>query len=191
MMSTDTLLSAISILIAIIFGIISICFTFFSIRQQKIHNQNSVRPICSIRLSAIKSKTTITLHNAGTGPMLIKKLVYVHKSSEEPKTPRSLFRLSDWTPKGCTWISFESRDLEANGTINLLTFEQKEDDDDTTHKDNRLRLLKGLGELTIYVEFEDIYCTKFHHKKDLSFFTGVYEKIVNKDNESELSVCKE
>ena len=195
-MNIEILLTAITALTAVIIGAFSIYFTRKSIEQQQAHNKNSVVPICNIRLWAPKNKVAITVHNVGTGPMRIKKLVYLNKSGEESKTPYSF--LSDWMPEGCTWISVENIDLEANGTINLLQFKQKggEEDtvyendrfqllfkqkgggDDSIYESDRLRLLKGLGTLTLYVEYEDVYGEKTEYETDLKFFYTIYQQII-------------
>ncbi|MCL2364419.1 MAG: hypothetical protein FWC71_07140 [Defluviitaleaceae bacterium] len=173
-MNIEIILTMITAFTAVIVGAVSIYFTLKSIRQQHIHNQNSVMPICNIRLSAISSKTTIIMHNVGTGPMLIKKLMYLSDDGQESRNIKS-FMLGK-VPSGCTTQSFDSLDVGVGEEIRLLQYKQPDDVSDEDYQTYRLQLLKCLGLLSIYVEYEDIYGNPVKHKKELKFFDNVYKK---------------
>ena len=64
-------------------GVISLVFTWISIRKTQKHNENSVLPYCDIRLSTARSGISIILYNVGNGPMLIEQFRFVSKYTNE------------------------------------------------------------------------------------------------------------
>ena len=69
------ILMAVTSIFAVLISIISMIFTImFSLLQIK-HNKNSVRPISAIKINDYEDKISVKIHNVGTGPLLIKKLI--------------------------------------------------------------------------------------------------------------------
>lgn len=170
------LLTVISSVIVAIVGIVSILFTFFSIRQQQEHNRKSVQPLCNVGSSMIKSKVSLTLKNVGNGPMIIKGFKYLDESEKSSNNIRD-FMPEGKLPSGTIWVApADDRVLELNGTINLLLFQKKESMDEEQYKNDRKWLLKAIAGLKIFVEYESLYGEKFSYVKDLSFIYSILER---------------
>jgi len=192
MLAIAVLLTAVSSIVAVVISVramkeqrennkANLEFTKASIEQQQEHNRKSVQPLCNIRLRAIKHETFIVLHNAGNGPMKIKKFGfgYSNKDEEAFESLRE-FMPNKKLPKGSIWIrhsDYRKRSLEANGTLEILKFTKEEDWDERWYQENRLWLLKSLGILKISIEYESLYGEITLHEEDLKLFSSVFERV--------------
>ncbi|MCL2236083.1 MAG: hypothetical protein FWB98_06565 [Defluviitaleaceae bacterium] len=189
-MDTDLILSMTSIF-ALIISTASIVFTIIhgkrqtkhnedSIKQQKEHNMNSVKLLCDIRLQSKNDRLSIVLRSVGTGPMTIKKFYYYDKKDKKyGRLPEVLSKEHSKSNESyrCTWLSPLNITLEAStGNLDLFVFERRGDESDECFKESKLRHLKDLGELTVFVGFEDVYGRRFEYEKSLEFFKRMYEK---------------
>ena len=91
----DNIISCIAIFISVLSLGSSI---YFSHLQMK-HNKNSVRPVSSISLDDYEDVLAVKIKNAGTGPLIIKKLIFKNKDC----TSNSLISLiplieQNWDP---------------------------------------------------------------------------------------------
>jgi len=100
--------------------------------------------------------------------------MYLSDDGQESRNIKS-FMLGK-VPSGCTTQSFDSLDVGVGEEIRLLQYKQPDDVSDEDYQTYRLQLLKCLGLLSIYVEYEDIYGNPVKHKKELKFFDNVYKK---------------
>lgn len=158
--NTDVLV-AITSICAVIISIVSMIFTiFFSIFQLR-HNKNSVKPISTIQLSDYEDKLAVKIENVGTGPLTVKKLVFKDRDKES-STLVSLMPQIDQL-----WNTFtESIDgctIPVGGQLILLELCPEND------KTKEL-IRKALSNITAYLEYTDIYDTKFQSQKSFDFF---------------------
>lgn len=159
-LDSDTLM-AITSIFAVLISIISIIFTvIFSIQQIK-HNKNSVKPISAIKLNDYEDKLSVKLGNVGTGPLTIKKLVFKNKSHE------SSTLISMMPPINQSWTTFtESVDgwtIPVGGQLTFLEL-------NPGNEETKLLIRKALSQITVTLEYVDIYNTKFHDMRTLDFF---------------------
>mgnify|MGYP005777542553 CR=1 FL=1 len=161
----DTLI-AITSICAVIISIVSMIFTvIFSLLQLK-HNRNSVRPISAIKFNDYEDEISVKIENVGTGPLIIKKMIFKN-DYEESSTLISLM-----PPIDQLWSTFtESVDgwtIPVGGQLVLLKIYPE---------NNKTKTLvrKKLAKLTVYLEYTDIYNTKFQDKRSLEFFGRHYK----------------
>lgn len=160
-------LIAITSVFAVFISIISIIFTvIFSIQQIK-HNKNSVKPISAIKLSDYEDILAVKLENVGTGPLTIKKLVFKNESHE------SSTLISMMPPINQLWATFsESVDgwtIPVGGQITFLKLHPR-------NEETKSLIRKSLSQITITLEYTDIYNTKFQDNRSLDFFGRSFDK---------------
>lgn len=160
-------LIAITSVFAVIISIVSMIFTvIFSLQQLK-HNKNSVKPISAIKFSDYENELAVKLENVGTGPLTIKRLVFKNESKESPTL------ISMMPPIDQLWTTFtESVDgwtIPVGGQLIFLKLQPESDE-------TKLLIRKELSKITIYLEYMDIYNTKFQDKRSLDFFARHFEK---------------
>ena len=146
---------------ALLVSVISITIGALALRNQKIHNQKSVRPICSITYRNYISEIVITVSNNGVGPMLVDALdlksngkVYGRiKDLIMPTFPGG----GKYTYK---WVNFsQQRAIPVGGQVDIFSFQKKEGQTDFESVQDIVRL--ALTEVTISVQYTDIYGGKF------------------------------
>lgn len=152
---------AITSIFAVIISIISMIFTVvFSFRQLK-HNKNSVKPISAIKFSDYEDVLAVKLENVGTGPLTIKRLVFKNETQE------SSTLISMMPPIDQLWTTFtESVDgwtIPVGGQLIFLKLHPESDE-------TKSLIRKELSKITVYLEYMDIYNTKFQDKRSLDFF---------------------
>lgn len=154
-------LIAITSIFAVIISIVSMVFTvIFSLQQLK-HNKNSVKPISAIKFSDYEDELAVKLENVGTGPLTIKKLVFKNESQE------SSTLIAMMPPIDQLWTTFtESVDgwtIPVGGQLIFLKLHPESDA-------IKSLVRKELSKITIYLEYMDIYNTKFQDRRSLEFF---------------------
>jgi len=202
MMYIATFITAIASLIAALVGIFSIWhttksakqqqeFTAESTRKQQEHNRNSVKPVCSIRLSALQTKIAINLHNVGSGPLIMKEFSCVscacaEGDGESYSTPYKFLgnkKPEDNSNHECVFTDPSEMSIGAGESVNLVRFEQREGANEKQFREARYQLLKELGKLKIFVKYEDVYRTTIFYDKSLKFF----ERTAKEENDFERS----
>lgn len=158
--NSDNLIAVTSVC-AVLISIASMIFTIiFSILQIK-HNKNSVRPISAIKINDYENLISVRIDNVGTGPLLIKKLI-LKNDIQESSTLISMMPEIDQL-----WTTFtESIDgwtIPVGGKVTLLEIHPKSDS-----VKNLIR--KELSKITVFLEYADIYATRFQDKRALDFF---------------------
>lgn len=154
-------LIAITSIFAVIISIVSMIFTvIFSLQQLK-HNKNSVKPISAIKFSDYEDELAVKLENVGTGPLTIKKLIFKNESQE------SSTLIAMMPPIDQLWTTFtESVDgwtIPVGGQLIFLKLHPESDE-------TKSLVRKELSKITIYLEYMDIYNTKFQDRRSLDFF---------------------
>lgn len=157
---SNTLIAITSIL-AVIISIVSMIFTvIFSLQQLK-HNKNSVKPISSIKFNDYEDELAVKLENVGTGPLTIKRLVFKNESRE------SSTLISMMPPIDQMWTTFtESVDgwtIPVGGQLIFLKLYPESEE-------TKSLIRKELSKITVYLDYMDIYNTKFQDKRSLDFF---------------------
>lgn len=152
---------AITSIFAVIISIISMIFTvIFSLQQLK-HNKNSVKPISAIKFSDYEDVLAVKLENVGTGPLTIKRLVFKNETQE------SSTLISMMPPIDQLWTTYtESVDgwtIPVGGQLIFLKLHPESDE-------TKSLIRKELSKITVYLEYMDIYNTKFQDKRSLDFF---------------------
>ncbi len=163
---SDTLI-AITSIFAVIISIVSMIFTvIFSLQQLK-HNKNSVKPISAIKLSDYEDELAVKLQNVGTGPLTIKKLIFKNESQE------SSTLIAMMPPINQLWTTFtEPVDGWTIPVDEQLIFLELHPESDET----KSLVRKELSKITIYLEYMDIYNTKFQDRRSLDFWGRHFKK---------------
>lgn len=147
--------------LALLVSVVSIIYSVKYSKMQAKHNVNSVRPISSIVLNDYEDKIAVIINNDGTGPLLIKKFIAKNIKLEK----NSLIEIMPSIDQ--PWITFietlEGRTISIGKRLVLiellpLTIEVKQ------------KIREALSEITIYLEYEDIYGNVFTDEKKLDFF---------------------
>ncbi len=158
---TGDTLSAISSICAVLVSIVSIVFTVYYCKKQNEHNRNSVRPISAIKVKDYEDLISVSIDNVGTGPLLIANL-RVQKAQLTEKDLISLMPNIDQN-----WSTFSSSidgwTIPVGGKVTLLELQPKNDS-------VKAQIRKELSNCTVYLDYTDIYSTKFHDKRALEFF---------------------
>lgn len=159
-LNSDSLMVITSVC-AIIISIISMTFTvIFSILQVK-HNKNSVRPISAIKFNDYENNIEVKIGNVGTGPLIIRRLVFRNSVSESSALISMMPNINQ------LWDTFtETADgwtIPAGGQLIILKICPKTDE-------VRKLIRKELSAITAFIEYTDIYNTKFYDERSLAFF---------------------
>lgn len=158
--NTDVLI-AITSICAVIISIVSMIFTVIFSMFQLRHNKNSVKPISEIKLSDYEDKLAVKIENVGTGPLTVKKLVFKNGNKESPTLVSLMPQINQF------WNTFtESIDgwtIPVGGQLILLELCPENDE-------TKELIRKTLSNITAYLEYTDIYGTKFQNQKSFDFF---------------------
>ncbi|MCP3907446.1 MAG: hypothetical protein GY712_05450 [Oceanicoccus sp.] len=146
---------------ALFVSVISIVIGALALRNQKIHNQKSVRPICSITYKNYLSEIVITVSNDGVGPMLVDALELI-KNGKVYRRLKDL--ISPSFPSGgeytYKWVNFiQQRTIPVGGHIEIFCFHKTEGQTDFESVRDKVR--KALTEVTISIKYSDIYGKDF------------------------------
>ena len=152
---------AITSFFTVIISVISVCFTYKSNKNQMEHNKNSVKPISSIKVNDYEDKLAVKIYNYGTGPLIIKKMVAKNDEMQSDK-------LLDFMPEiNQHWSTFvgtiDGSKIPVNGCITLIELNPE-------NEETKMAIRKYLKDITIYLEYTDIYSTSFTDQRKLDFF---------------------
>ncbi len=146
---------------ALLVSVISIIIGALALRNQRVHNEKSVRPICSITYRNYISEIVITICNDGVGPMLIDALELL----KNDKVYRKVKDLVGPTFPGggeytYKWVDFkQQRTIPIGGSIEIFRFQKKEGQTDFQSVRDLVR--EALTEVTVSVKYTDIYSNGF------------------------------
>lgn len=147
----DIVISIISIVVAACSIIISLIFGL----SQRRHNRNSVRPIAEIRTGNYYGHIFVNLENRGTGPLIIKKLIC--RNATEEKT--NLIDFMNDLP--ISFVTYKSGVLNGSTIAINKEFVLIELKYTNFNKCEADEVKRRLSDITIEVEYTDIYGTKF------------------------------
>ena len=154
-------------------GAISIVIATFTFIQQRKFNKNSVRPIINVAIGDYEDDIFVELVNKGIGPATIEKLSCVYDGDilVERTFDDVLERLLSQSELPTSFIKEYTTFMEdvkgitmaPNDSIFLIKKKNPNEDE----KEGLRRVLK---DITIMVDYTDIYNIKFHEKRKLVFF---------------------
>lgn len=171
--SSANLLAAIASAVAAALAFLSSCvaayISYSSLRHQRMHNALSVRPLPEISCVDYEDQLRVKLRNNGVGPLLVARLV-VGNGREVRR------QLLDWMPDlpgEFAYSNFagdiDGRSISPGNSIVLLEFVG--DEQDTAFAGVRDKLRAALMDLSVNVEYTDVYETVMPpHRKSLEWF---------------------
>lgn len=154
--------SAFAAISALFVSILSIVLTFTSLWIQRRHNYKSLTPIASLPVGDYENLIQVKIKNTGVGPLIVKSF----KVSSKKATNNNIITFMPETPNGIHWETFYN-DLDGlcitpkeAATIIKLSG----DPEDQNFSKYRDEVRKALSELSIEVEYKDIYNRKMPKK---------------------------
>jgi hypothetical protein len=166
--NSELFISSISFIVALfslIFGIISLCI-------QRSHNKKSVLPLGFISLANYENLLRIKIINNGVGPLIIQN-IKTYKNKEDIKN----YPIEWFENDNIIWSTFrknlEEYSIAANSESILL--EYKVDLSNKQSIETRDIIRNKLKDLTITIEYNDIYNKKYKKERKLSWFSGNHE----------------
>jgi hypothetical protein len=164
-----TVASSVIALAALLVSAVSLWVGRQALALQHKHNVLSVKPLPIVSVADYEDQLTVRIHNNGTGPAIIKSVAVKDAS----KTEDSLIKWMPPLPDGMYWDTFtgplNERIIASGREITLLQFSG--DTTDATFRETRDKCRNVLSNLTVVVEYADIYESKFPpQQKSLSWF---------------------
>ncbi len=163
------LASAAAAFLALFVSCVSVWISISSARSQRRHNELSVRPLAEVTVADYENSLRVKLRNNGSGPMIGLAVTV----SDGVNAHESLIEWMPALPQGRPWNTFthalRRRTLQAGADIILL--ELTEYDEEANFSVYRDRVRAALAQLTVNVEYTDIYDTVMRPcRKFLSWF---------------------
>jgi hypothetical protein len=155
--------------LALFVSALSVWISIASNRNQRRHNELSVRPLAEISVADFEDRLSVQLHNNGTGPLLVSTLrVYFGDDHKDA--------IIDWMPAlidGRPWTTFtpsiDGRSVRAGDTLTLLELTQGEEDEGFA--DVRSQVRSALSSLSLELQYTDIYENQLPgYQRDLTWF---------------------
>lgn len=155
------ILSTITSVFTVLISVISLVFSIVFSRLQVKHNKNSVRPISAIKIADYENKISVGIANVGTGPLTITKFI----AERNGKPYKDLISMMPYISQNWTTFmeSIENCTIPVGGKITLIELNPQKEE-------TKRKIRISLSEITIHLEYTDIYSTKFEDKKKLDFF---------------------
>ena len=152
----ETFIASLALLVSLATGII----TYFTFHIQRKHNRRSLMPIINVNPFDYSNCLRIDLKNEGVGPAIIQKII-VEKNEHEKKSS-----VYDWMPSlptGLSYSNYLTRDenipMSPDKTIEVICI--KLDPNKEEERQFREQMRGVLRQLTIKVEYTDVYNSKF------------------------------
>jgi len=167
--------------IALFVSSASMIFTvIFSILQRK-HNKNSLKPIPTIQTTNYENLISVKIDNVGTGPLTVKDLRCVKRYGDTDKREESKL-LIELLPGECEigqpYITHIYDPKFVSGYTILPGQSMRLVEIKPENEEVRRKLREVLSKITVYVEYTDVYNSKFKHlKRDLELFQRVIPKM--------------
>lgn len=162
---SDVFISLLSLGVAVL----SMAFGIIALLIQRSHNKKSVMPLGFISLADYENRLCIKVTNNGTGPMIIEKV-----STFQTKNKSNAMEYPvDWFANmKIVWSTYrkslENFTIAANSHSELLEYVVNEHNENPEELRNQIRGI--LSELTICVEYKDIYGKRYVMKRELNWF---------------------
>ncbi|HFF2842356.1 TPA: hypothetical protein ACGCEE_000069 [Stenotrophomonas maltophilia] len=119
---------------------------------QRKHNKLSVRPLPAIEFQDLEEGTVVALHNHGTGPLIIERLVITNYGQEVGSVLIDLMPspLNDWE----YFVGeMDGRSIPVGGKVDLISYKADEELGGADIESLR----KALAPLTIHIVYRDVY----------------------------------
>lgn len=161
--------SAVGAAVALLVSIIAVCVSANSAKQQRVHNELSVRPIPEITVVDIDNSLQVKLRNHGSGPLRIESLIAAFMNSVCSTVVECLPELENRH-----WTNFsgviDGRTLLPGDEILLieLTAELGEINFNTSRESAR----NSLSHTEIIVRYSDVYESVFDPYKKSPTWVG-------------------
>jgi hypothetical protein len=156
--TNDKLVTAWTAIAALFVSIISIVVAVVNMTMQRAHNRKGVLPIGHISVADYENQLSVRLRNDGVGPMVVKKAT-VMKGGDSQQTKLAIIEFMPELPNGILWSIFvgdiSGRAVSAEDKIILISLEG--DQEDAGFIAARRMIREALSDLTIKVEYENIY----------------------------------
>ncbi len=134
------------------------------------HDILSVKPICDINPGDYEDRLFVQIRNVGIGPMVITKF-WCKNDVREYEAIIQMFN-----DEGITWTTFyetlDGKTIPAGKMCMLIEIRNPS-------LPEKYQIRKRLSEVTVYVEYANIYGKKFKCKKSLDFFGRTLVDSVN------------
>ena len=152
-------------LFALIVAGISTFVAFLTFRLQRIHNIKSITPILQIGQWDYENNLCIDLRNSGLGPAMVKSVRVLNHTEEEK---RSIYA---WLPSKLPgqmnykeyWTGYKNFVVKPDQCIALVEIPIDTTQSDQVQERERIRSI--LRQLTVHIEYQDIYENKMEPKK--------------------------
>ena len=156
-------------LMAVVISVISLVVSIFALRHQNKHNVLSVTPLPEVTVADYENSIRVKLRNNGSGPMVVKSV----SVSNETDVRASIIEWMPDLPNQRPWTAFSrslvNRSLLPGGELKMLELTQWESEQNFASCRDLCR--KALCNLTVIVEYTDIYKSKFQpHSQSLGWF---------------------
>jgi hypothetical protein len=116
--------------------------------------RDAIRPLAYIMVGDYENQIFVKVVNNGTGPMIIKSITVNDRA-------QPLIDAMPALPDGIHWTNFvedtENRSVPAGGELVLIDFSSQSDEESREFADARELVRRALGDLTVCVEYTDIY----------------------------------
>jgi hypothetical protein len=156
-------------LFAFLMSVLSVFFTWRSLKHQRTHNSLSVRPLPYITVGDYEDNIYVKIRNNGTGPLIVQSLTV--SGANDPTAPLVTNMPSLLT--GVAWTNFvgatEGRSIPVGGELVLL--ELSDPSLGGRFQLSRDMVRAALGKLSLSLNYTDIYGSKLPPcSRDLKWF---------------------
>jgi hypothetical protein len=163
------LANAVAPIFSALTAVIALSVSIIALWMQRRHNVLSVRPIPEVTVADYENSLRIRLKNNGVGPLMLKGVRVIGGK----KSKDSIVAWMPALPADRPWTHFAtdltSRVIAKDKTIPLLELTQFEGERDFAACRDLARA--ALRELTVEVEYSDVYQSRFpRYSKSLSWF---------------------
>ena len=164
-LAQDLLISRTIMLTTILVAITSIAFSSITMAFERSHNVKSVRPFFNLHQEITDHTITLSIANAGLGPMIINQILLVNNSDLN----QSGKPISEVLPANLNYDAvFNLADEYVLASKDQLKLFQYSENDQKTLA-NIANLKAKLGEYSISVEYQDVYEHRYQKKETLHF----------------------
>ena len=152
--------------VTLFLSVSTVTFSALNMAFQRSHNRKSVKPFCNIHKLINGSGLSISIMNAGLGPMIIQKIVLLKNTNDDVKTGKPI---SDLLPPELHYDTVVNKNdsyiLPSMGEMKLVNYTS-----DLKNKKNSIDLLKSTLEDTfLCIVFKDIYDHNYEKRELLKF----------------------
>jgi len=155
---------------SMVIGLIALAFTAIALWVQRKHNHLSVKPIAIVSVADYVNRLAVTLHNKGSGPLIIKSLSFTRGDG---RVEKSLIAFFDSSFDAVVWSTFKA-DIDGWAILpggNETLIELVGDPTDGRFVRIRDQVRKVLSAIEVAVHYQDVYENDLPPKtRPLNFF---------------------